>query len=56
MSVLLALLIFIHLIIAEPEVDVAAQYGQSFEMNERVIIKIKPLTGNFLQNNIYYLP
>lgn len=37
------------LIIAEQEIEVAAQYGQSFDINESVIIKIKPHTVNFFK-------
>ena len=36
-------------VIAEQEIEVAAQYGQSFEQNEQVIIKIKPHTVNFFE-------
>ncbi|MBD0410625.1 ABC transporter ATP-binding protein [Pseudoalteromonas distincta] len=35
------------LVIDEQEIEVAAQYGQSFENNDQVIIKIKPHTVNF---------
>jgi iron(III) transport system ATP-binding protein len=37
-------------VIAEQEIEVAAQYGQSFEINEQVIIKIKPHTVNFFKS------
>ncbi|MDO6466002.1 ABC transporter ATP-binding protein [Pseudoalteromonas carrageenovora] len=37
-------------VIAEQEIEVAAQYGQSFEKNEQVIIKIKPHTVNFFES------
>ena len=37
-------------VIAEQEVEVAAQYDQSFEKNEQVIIKIKPHTVNFFES------
>ena len=37
-------------VIAEQEIEVAAQYGQSFEINEQVIIKIKPHTVNFFES------
>ncbi|MBG9998728.1 ABC transporter ATP-binding protein [Pseudoalteromonas sp. APC 3358] len=38
------------LVIDEQEIEVAAQYGQSFENNEQVIIKIKPHTVNFFES------
>jgi iron(III) transport system ATP-binding protein len=38
------------LVIAKQEIEVAAQYGQSFEQNEQVIIKIKPHTVNFFES------
>lgn len=38
------------LIIDKQEIEVAAQYGQSFENNEQVIIKIKPHTVNFFES------
>ncbi|WP_166421865.1 ABC transporter ATP-binding protein [Pseudoalteromonas sp. Z1A8] len=37
-------------VINEQEIEVAAQYGQSFENNEQVIIKIKPHTVNFFES------
>ncbi|WP_024601743.1 ABC transporter ATP-binding protein [Pseudoalteromonas sp. TB41] len=37
-------------VIDEQEIEVAAQYGQSFEINEQVIIKIKPHTVNFFES------
>ncbi len=37
-------------VIDEQEIEVAAQYGQSFENNEQVIIKIKPHTVNFFES------
>jgi iron(III) transport system ATP-binding protein len=37
-------------VIAGQEIEVAAQYGQSFEINEQVIIKIKPHTVNFFES------
>jgi iron(III) transport system ATP-binding protein len=37
------------LVIDEQEIEVAAQYGQSFENNDQVIIKIKPHTVNFFE-------
>jgi iron(III) transport system ATP-binding protein len=37
-------------VIAEQEIEVAAQYGQSFEINEQVIIKIKTHTVNFFKS------
>ncbi|MBB1384342.1 ABC transporter ATP-binding protein [Pseudoalteromonas sp. SG45-5] len=37
-------------VIAEQEIEVAAQYGQSFDKNEQVIIKIKPHTVNFFES------
>ena len=36
-------------VIADQEIEVAAQYGQSFKINEPVIIKIKPHTVNFFK-------
>jgi len=36
-------------VVAEQEIEVAAQYGQSFNINEQVIIKIKPHTVNFFK-------
>ncbi|WMS90442.1 ABC transporter ATP-binding protein [Pseudoalteromonas sp. HL-AS1] len=38
------------LVINEQEIEVAAQYGQSFENNDQVIIKIKPHTVNFFES------
>ena len=38
------------LVIDEQEIEVAAQYGQSFENNDQVIIKIKPHTVNFFES------
>ncbi|MBH0076647.1 ABC transporter ATP-binding protein [Pseudoalteromonas sp. SWYJ118] len=38
------------LVIDKQEIEVAAQYGQSFENNEQVIIKIKPHTVNFFES------
>ncbi|MEL0654449.1 ABC transporter ATP-binding protein [Pseudoalteromonas issachenkonii] len=38
------------LVIDEQDVEVAAQYGQSFENNDQVIIKIKPHTVNFFES------
>ncbi|MEI8625685.1 ABC transporter ATP-binding protein [Pseudoalteromonas sp. B137] len=38
------------LVIDEQEIEVAAQYGQSFENNDQVIIKIKPHTANFFES------
>ena len=37
-------------VIAEQTLEVEAQYGQSFEINEQVIIKIKPHTVNFFES------
>ncbi|WP_166376430.1 ABC transporter ATP-binding protein [Pseudoalteromonas sp. Z9A4] len=37
-------------VIDEQEIEVAAQYGQSFENDEQVIIKIKPHTVNFFES------
>ncbi|MBB1345987.1 ABC transporter ATP-binding protein [Pseudoalteromonas sp. SG45-2] len=37
-------------VIDEQEIEVAAQYGQSFENNDQVIIKIKPHTVNFFES------
>ncbi|WP_350634797.1 ABC transporter ATP-binding protein [Pseudoalteromonas sp. GW168-MNA-CIBAN-0100] len=37
-------------VIDKQEIEVAAQYGQSFENNEQVIIKIKPHTVNFFES------
>jgi iron(III) transport system ATP-binding protein len=34
-------------VIAQQEIEIAAQYGQSFAKNEQVIVKIKPHTVNF---------
>lgn len=36
-------------VIAEQEIEIAAQYDQSFKQNEQVIIKIKPHTVNFFE-------
>ncbi|NMP80253.1 ABC transporter ATP-binding protein [Pseudoalteromonas arctica] len=38
------------LVIDKQEIEVAAQYGQSFENNEQAIIKIKPHTVNFFES------
>lgn len=38
------------LVIDEQEIEVAAQYGQSFENNDQVIIKIKPHAVNFFES------
>ena len=38
------------LVIDEQEIEVAAQYDQSFENNDQVIIKIKPHTVNFFES------
>ncbi|WP_352295857.1 ABC transporter ATP-binding protein [Pseudoalteromonas sp. 20-MNA-CIBAN-0454] len=37
-------------VIAQQEIEVAAQYGQSFVQNEQAIIKIKPHTVNFFES------